>query len=79
MVCRSEAIPIGPAIGAHANGAGQVVGVSLESILRQNRCDFINDLYLWFRSFRVKLSVIRMMHKNHNDFIHEMRGLFSET
>jgi len=51
-----------------------VVGVSLESILLQNKCDFINDLHVWFRSFRVKLSPMGMMHENSQHFIRKLRG-----
>ena len=40
---------------------------------------FINDLQVWFRSFRVKLSLMRIMHENRQHFISKLRGLFSET
>jgi hypothetical protein len=51
-----------------------VVGVSVEPILLQNKCDFINDLHVWFRSFRVKLSLMGMMHENRQHFIRKLRG-----
>jgi hypothetical protein len=34
---------------------------------------------VWFRSFRVKLSLMRMMHENYQQFTYRLRGLFSET